>query len=214
MYRRFRAESAAERPCGPFGRRRRFFGALRQTYQTGGLRTAKMLSAEDLQLMLLALLQEGPRHGYDIIKSLQQHSSGLYTPSPGVVYPALTYLEEAGLAVSETEGNKRRYRITEAGAEHLSKNRASADELLSNLARLGQKMADLQREYQAEEIAGQEWGGGSDESKSEWREMKAQFHELRHEFKHALYEKLHASLEEKRRVLEILRRAIAEIRAK
>jgi len=61
-----------------------------------------MLSAEDLQLIMLALLKDSPRHGYDIIKSLQEHSSGLYVPSPGVVYPALTYLEDAGLAVSET----------------------------------------------------------------------------------------------------------------
>jgi DNA-binding PadR family transcriptional regulator len=214
MYRRYRAECAAGREHGPFGHRRRLLGALRQAYEGGRWRAAKMLSAEDLQLIMLALLKDGPRHGYDIIKSLQEHSSGLYTPSPGVVYPALTYLEEAGLTVSETEGTKRRYRITEAGAEHLDKHRATADELLSNLARLGQKMAQMQREYQEEELAGQEWtqGGPSGEHKGEWREIKAQFHELRHDFKRALYEKLHASMEEKRRVLDVLRRAIAEIR--
>src|ERR1700690_2889425 len=82
-------------------------------------RAARMLASEDLQLIILALLEEKPRHGYDIIKALEEHSSGLYTPSPGVVYPALTYLEEMGLALSETEGSKRRYRITEAGLEHL-----------------------------------------------------------------------------------------------
>ena len=207
---RFRAECAAGREQGPFGHRRRLFGALRRSYDSSGLRAAKMLSAEDLQLIMLALLQAAPRHGYDIIKSLQEHSSGLYTPSPGVVYPALTYLEEAGLALSETEGTKRRYRITEAGAEHLARHRATAEELLANLSRLGQKMAQLQREYQEEEQAGQEWAAGS--SSDDWREIKSQFHELRHDFKRALSEKLHASLEEKRRVLDILRRAIADIR--
>src|SRR6202453_4221367 len=122
--------------------RHRIIGALREGYFHGpGMRAAKMLSADDLQLIILALLSQSPRHGYEIIKSLQEHSSGLYTPSPGVVYPALTYLEEAGLAVSEAEGSKRRYRITEAGAAHLAAHRASADELLSQLARLGQKMA-------------------------------------------------------------------------
>ena len=52
-----------------------------------------MLASGDLQLIVLALLQEKPRHGYEIIKALEEHSSGLYTPSPGVVYPALTYLQ-------------------------------------------------------------------------------------------------------------------------
>ncbi|HEV7986267.1 MAG TPA: PadR family transcriptional regulator [Steroidobacteraceae bacterium] len=222
MNSRFRAECAYGREFGRFGHRQRFFGALRQGYFGGlGLRAGKMLSADDLQLIMLALLQDGPRHGYDIIKSLQEHSSGLYKPSPGVVYPALTYLEEAGLAVSETEGSKRRYRITEAGSELLAKQRATADELLAQLARFGQKMAQFQREYHEDEVAGQEWGGsgsgtdgGREQDKHEWRQVKAQFHELRHEFKQVLFEKLHASIEEKRRVLEILRRAIAEIRGK
>jgi DNA-binding PadR family transcriptional regulator len=172
-----------------------------------------MLSSEDLQLIMLSLLKDSPRHGYDIIKSLQEHSSGLYTPSPGVVYPALTYLEEAGLALSETEGSKRRYRNTEAGLEHLEKNRATADELLAQLARMGQKMAQFQRQYAEDEAAGEEWGGtGRDQEKQEWRQVRAQFLELKHEFKLALFEKLHASIEEKRRVLDILRNAIAQIR--
>src|ERR1700693_4703036 len=222
MNRRFRAECAFGREFGRSGHRHRLFGALRQGYLgEPGLRAAKMLSSEDLQLIMLALLQDAPLHGYDIIKSLQEHSSGLYTPSPGVVYPALTYLEEAGFAVSETEGSKRRYRITAAGGEYLAKQRATADELLAQLARFGQKMAQFQREYHEDEIAGQEWGGSGtatggarDQDKQEWRQVKAQFHELRHEFKQALFEKLHASIDEKRRVLEILRRAIADIRAK
>jgi DNA-binding PadR family transcriptional regulator len=201
---------------GRFRHRHRILGALRQGYFRGpGARTAKMLSSDDLQLIILALLSESPRHGYEIIKFLQEHSSGLYTPSPGVVYPALTYLEETGLAVSEAEGSKRRYRITEAGAAHLAAHRASADELLSQLARLGQKMAQFQRQYAEDEVAGEEWGGGAhDQEKHEWRQVKMQFQELKHEFKRALFEKLHATIEEKRRVLEVLRRAIAEIRGK
>jgi DNA-binding PadR family transcriptional regulator len=197
-----------------FGHRHRILGALREGYFHGpGMRAAKMLSADDLQLIILALLAQSPRHGYEIIKSLQEHSSGLYTPSPGVVYPALTYLEETGLAVSETEGSKRRFRITDAGASYLATHRATADELLAQLARMGQRMAQFQRQYVEEETTGEEWGGTArDQEKTEWRQIKTQFHELKHEFKAALLEKLHASIEEKRRVLEILRRAIAEIR--
>jgi DNA-binding PadR family transcriptional regulator len=197
-----------------FGHRHRMLGALRQGFMHGpGMRAAKMLSADDLQLIILSLLHQSPRHGYEIIKSLQEHSSDLYTPSPGVVYPALTYLEETGLAVSEMEGSKRRFRITEAGAEFLASHRATADELLAQLARMGQKMAQFQRQYAEDEVTGEEWGGTArDQEKTEWRQIKTQFHELKHEFKAALLEKLHASIEEKRRVLEILRRAIAEIR--
>ena len=191
-------------------------GALRRGYGGGpGMRAAKMLSAEDLQLIVLALLEQEPRHGYDIIRSLKEHSSGLYTPSPGVVYPALTYLEEAGLAASETEGSKRLYRLTPAGSEQLARQRATADELLARLARYGQRMADLQRQYTEDEEAGEDWGGTAGEpgvDREELRRLKTQFHELRHEMKQAIYEKLRASIEEKRRVLDVLRRAIAEIR--
>lgn len=210
----FRPQCAFGRDAGRRGHRHHFLGAVRQGYLRGlGMRAAKMLSAEDLQLIMLALLKDSPRHGYDIIKSLQEHSSGFYTPSPGVVYPALTYLEEAGLAVSETEGSKRRYRITDAGLEQLARQRATADELLAQLARMGQRMAQVQRQFAEDEAAGEDWGGaGQSQDRSEWRQVKAQFHELKHEFRQALFEKLHASIEEKRRVLEILRRAIDEIR--
>jgi len=199
---------------GSYGRRHRM-GPLHRGYGGPGLRASRMLSSEDLQLIMLALLQQSPRHGYEIIKSMQQHSSGLYTQSPGVVYPALTYLEESGMAVSELEGSKRRYRITDAGAQYLTEQRATADELLAQLARMGEKMAQFQRQYVEDEVAGEQWGGRAcDQEKVEWRQVKMQFHELRHEFKAALLEKLHASLEEKRRVLEVLRRTIAEIRGK
>ena len=75
------------------------------------MRAGRMLASGDLQLIILALLSMKPRHGYEIIKAIEEHSSGIYTPSPGVVYPALTYLEETGFALSETQGTKKLYRI-------------------------------------------------------------------------------------------------------
>src|SRR5271156_6076766 len=80
-----------------------------------GMRAAKMLASGDLQLIILALLSEKPRYGYEIIKQIEEHSSRVYTPSPGMVYPALTYQEEGGYAASESEGTKKLYKITEAG---------------------------------------------------------------------------------------------------
>src|SRR5688572_29640957 len=60
----------------------------------GDFRTGRKLASADLQLLILALLAEKPRHGYELIKAFEERSSGFYTPSPGMIYPALTYLEE------------------------------------------------------------------------------------------------------------------------
>src|SRR5580693_132911 len=109
---------------GPFRGRRGFMGRFGGFMSAPGVRAARMIASGDLQLIILALLSEKPRHGYEIIKAIEEHSSGIYTPSPGVVYPALTYLEETGFAVSETEGSKKLYRIAPAGTEHLAKHRA------------------------------------------------------------------------------------------
>ena len=124
--------------------RRRLYG------RSQAFRAARVLASGDLQLIILALLSEKPRHGYEIIKQIEEHSSGTYTPSPGMVYPALTYLEEMGYAASESEGNKKLYSITEAGTAYFNKNRASVEETLEQLARFGRKMADFQKRYAEE----------------------------------------------------------------
>src|SRR3974390_683872 len=98
-----------------------------------GFRTGRKLASDDLQLLLLALIAEKPSHGYDLIKLLEERSGGYYVPSPGMIYPALTYLEEAGHATIEQEGTKKLYRISEEGKAHLDQNRAAADELLAQL---------------------------------------------------------------------------------
>jgi DNA-binding PadR family transcriptional regulator len=198
-----------------FGRGR-FFSRFGPGFAGGpGMRAAKMLASGDLQLIILALLSEKPRYGYEIIKQIEEHSSGVYTPSPGMVYPALTYLEEVGYAASESEGTKKLYKITEAGTEHLKKNRASVEETLDQLARFGKKMADFQKRY-AEENEDREDAGGEGRPgiKAEWREAKQEFRELRHDLKAAIIEKIDASPEERQRVFGILRKAIEEIRAK
>src|ERR1700743_2784197 len=91
-----------------------------------GLRMGRKLGAGDLQLVLLDLLKEAPRHGYELTKELESRSSGYYSPSPGVIYPALTYLEEIGFTQVEAEGNKKLYRITETGSAVLKEKAAHA----------------------------------------------------------------------------------------
>jgi DNA-binding PadR family transcriptional regulator len=179
------------------------------------MRTARMLASGDLQLLILLLLNEKPRHGYAIIKAIEEHSSGVYSPSPGMVYPALTYLEETGYATASTEGTKRLYSITPEGSAHLAKNRTLADEIWTRLGMFGRKLAGMQRQYAEDEDVADHFGGGSsDAGRREWQQMKAEFLGLRAELKAAIYEKLNSSMEEKKRVLEILRRAVAEIRGK
>jgi DNA-binding PadR family transcriptional regulator len=193
------------------------FGGWGRGFRGGGpgVRAAKMLASGDLQLIILLLLQEKPRHGYEIIKAIEEHSSGVYTPSPGMVYPALTFLEETGYATATTEGTKKLFSITADGTAHLTQNRAAAEETWNRLALFGRKLAHLQQQYAQDEDVADHFGGGPRESaRAEWREIKAQFLGLRDELKAAIYEKLNSSMEEKKRVLQILRRTIDEIRGK
>ena len=178
-------------------------------------RKGKVLSSDDLQLVALQLLSEAPRHGYEIIKAVEEHSSGVYAPSPGMVYPVLTYLEELSRAISEADGNKKLFRITGQGLEHLAQHREKVTAILEMLRRYGEKVAHFQNEAAEEETADERWGGGpGGQNRREWRELKSEYHEVRFELKTSIYEKLNAPLEEKQRVLDVLRRATAEIRGK
>ena len=76
---------------------------------------APVFSHGDLRLYLLSLLDEGPRHGYDIIQALSDRTGGTYTPSAGTVYPRLAKLEEEGLVTKTVDGRKTIYEITDAG---------------------------------------------------------------------------------------------------
>ena len=179
------------------------------------MRGGKVLGSQDLQLIILALLSEKPRHGYEIIKQVEEHSSGMYSPSPGMVYPALQYLEEGGYAASESEGAKKLYRITEAGSKHLNENRAAVEETLDQLAQFGKRMARFQKQFVEEEDERETFEGDPRHGiRADWRQAKREFRELRNDLKAALYEKLDASPEERKRVFAILRRAVDEIRSK
>jgi DNA-binding PadR family transcriptional regulator len=188
----------------------RFGGGFRGGGQ--GFRAARMLASGDLQLIVLALLKEKPRHGYEIIKELEERSSGIYTPSPGMIYPALTYLEEMGYASAELEGNKKLYTITAPGEEYFAKNRKMADETLEQLSRFGRRMANFQREFADEESMPEDFSADPrSQGRKEGRQFKANFRNLWHEMKDALRAKLDAPMEEKERVYQILKQALNDI---
>jgi DNA-binding PadR family transcriptional regulator len=121
----------------------------------GWSRFGRMLAQGDLKLLALALIAEQPRHGYELIKLVEEKTSGWYSPSPGVVYPTLTFLEEAGYVTAEAEGAKKRYTITEEGRAYLEENRDIADMVLERLAAIGERLARRRR-----------WRSGSDEEET------------------------------------------------
>ncbi|MGB7950637.1 MAG: PadR family transcriptional regulator [Candidatus Binatia bacterium] len=92
-------------------------GHGRRSHRAGRHRRAKRGEA---RYVLLDALRDGPKHGYEIIKSLEERSAGQYVSSPGTVYPTMQYLEELGLVRADQEGERRVYSLTEAGREELN----------------------------------------------------------------------------------------------
>ena len=111
------------------------------------MRAGRMLAQGDLRLIALALIAEQPRHGYEIIKLLEDKTAGWYSPSPGIVYPTLTYLEEAGHVTVQAEGAKKLYTITDEGRAHLEENRAFVDALLDRLTAIGEKATRIREHF-------------------------------------------------------------------
>jgi len=99
----------------------------------------RFLDPGDLQLLILQLLSEKPSYGYELIKSIEERLSGGYAPSPGVVYPTLTLLEERGFAlvVEPSEGGRKTYAITDAGRKELADNAARLREITERMEHTG-----------------------------------------------------------------------------
>ena len=111
------------------------------------MRAGRMLVQGDLRLIALALIAEQPRYGYEIIKLLEDKTAGWYSPSPGIVYPTLTYLEEAGHVTVQAEGAKKLYAITDEGRAHLEQNRVFVDAVLERLAAIGDKATRIREHF-------------------------------------------------------------------
>ena len=188
------------------GRYGRGFGALPEFFASGmgmggrAFRAGRRLASGDLQLVLLALLAERPSHGYELIKALEERSGGFYTPSPGMIYPALTWLEEMGYASVAAEGSKKLYSITDAGRTYLNENRQSADAMLRQLDYIGRKMGRVREIF----------GGFEEDEDSDAQGLGA----ARRDLRQALREKQGAAADERSRIAQILRDAAARIRGK
>jgi DNA-binding PadR family transcriptional regulator len=104
----------------------------------GPFRGGRMFEQGDLKYVILQLLDEKPRHGYEIIKALEDRCGGMYSPSAGTVYPTLTLLEDLGYAsVAVEEGGKKIYSITNEGRAYLAQNRSAVDDIFDRIGELG-----------------------------------------------------------------------------
>ena len=185
----------------------------------GGLGAGRKLGSADLQLLILALLAEKPRHGYELIKAIDERSNGYYSPSPGMVYPALTYLEELGHADVALDGTKKRYTITSEGLAFVETNRAAVDALFEQLAWIGQRMDHVRRAFRGDEASeadedfdapqGRRGGRGRGRDADDFVDAVRQ---ARRSLKSALIAKFGAGEDEQKRIAEILERAAKEIR--
>lgn len=105
----------------------------------GGRRGGRMFGSGELRLVLLKLIAEAPRHGYQLIKAVEELTHGAYAPSPGVVYPTLSLLaDEGAVQEEEGEGARKAFAITEAGAAELADKQAEVERLLARLAERGE----------------------------------------------------------------------------
>src|SRR5579859_6036334 len=103
----------------------------------GGRGFGRPFDHGELKLVILGLIAEKPRHGYEIIKAIEEQFGGAYTPSPGVVYPTLTMLEEIGFATVAEASGKKSYTVTDEGRAYLEANKGSADAAMGRMRERG-----------------------------------------------------------------------------
>jgi DNA-binding PadR family transcriptional regulator len=103
----------------------------------GGGRRGRMFDGGELKLVLLKLIEDAPRHGYDLIREIEDRTGGAYAPSPGVIYPTLTLLDDMGLIEGVADGAKKQFAITEAGRAELADKASDVSALINRLAELG-----------------------------------------------------------------------------
>ncbi len=110
----------------------------------GGRFGGRVFAHGELKLVLLALIAEHPRHGYELIRTIEEMFDGNYAPSPGAVYPTLTMLEEMDYASVEAgDGGKKRYCITEAGTAFLQDNKVAVDAAMERMEQASKMYARM-----------------------------------------------------------------------
>ena len=132
MYHRQRMRRAAEA-----------YMKMKGQHGRGGFRRQRPLDHGDLRLLILALIQEEPRHGYDLMMEIEQRTGGTYKPSPGVMYPALSVLQDQGFVKAKKVEGKRIFSLTEDGETELVEHAETLAKIEERLESLANPEADL-----------------------------------------------------------------------
>ena len=158
----------------------------------------RLLAGADLQLLIMSLLAERPRHGYQIIKAIYSRTDGSYSPSAGMVYPALNDLVKLGYASFHHEGSRKLYGLSDTGRAAVPEKAERVAEILAALTHRGED--NQQRLPERADSPRASGSGAPDVLEEAVRDLKA-----------TLFDVMFASSDEKQRVAEILRRLTAEI---
>jgi len=153
-------ENCGQKFAWAFGMRPENFGFDASSFwgnrgrsRVGPFGGGRMFDQGDLKFVILRLLEEKPRHGYEIIKEVGERFGGTYSPSPGTVYPTLTMLEDLGYARARPEENgKKIYEITDEGRAHLAENQPQIDDIFGRIAEFannifGEPMMEVHRGF-------------------------------------------------------------------
>ena len=113
----------------------------------GGRRRRRLLDSGELRFVLLRLIADEARHGYDLIRAIEDMTHGEYAPSPGVIYPTLSLLEDSGLIEQEeSEGSRKIFKITEEGEAELADNAEDIEEIFERLGEVGEAKRERQEQ--------------------------------------------------------------------
>lgn len=112
-----------------------------------GGRGRRMFDGSELKLVLLKLIADQPRHGYDLIREIEERTDGGYSPSPGMIYPTLTLLDDTALIEAQrAAGAKKLYAVTAEGRAHLEENTEQVEALLARLSAIGERNRGSERQ--------------------------------------------------------------------
>ena len=138
-------------PENDFGPRRRYLAGHDEP-ESGfcgrgprGRRGPRMFESGALRYAVLRRIAEQPRHGYELIKAIEEQSGGAYSPSPGMIYPMLSMLEDLGFISASAEGARKLYAITPEGEAFLEENKAFADAVEGRMSARGARCAGAVR---------------------------------------------------------------------
>lgn len=167
----------------------------------GSITRGRKFKGPELYLMVLGLLKQEPRHGYEIIKELKSLSLGFYSPSPGALYPVLGQMVERGHATVQAQGKRKCYMLSAAGGLYLQKQAAAVEHLFARLRHAAKRMLWISQSM-------------NPESATQATGWLPEFVEARRELRLSLLARSDADFHEQRRLVDILHKAIAEIESR